>query len=155
MTTKLKISFGDWEIDYEGEPSFLKSELPKLITDLAKAANVEPPKKNPDKGQSAATDGGKVQATTKAIAAAMNYDSGPDLIKAALAHLQLVKGQESATRAQIMAEMKTVSQKYKPSMDTNFSKQINSLMPESVNEPQPKQYCLKDEALNEIRAAVA
>ena len=55
----------------------------------------------------------KLQMTTNTIAAKLDVKTGTDLALAACAHLALVKGADTFTRANILGEMKLASNYYK------------------------------------------
>jgi len=156
MAAKLRIRYGDLEIECEGEPSFIKGEVPQIVEAITKLLHAAPNAPAGVKGASGAGAGksastGKLTTTTKAIALAKGYKEGPDLVKAALACLHAVHGKECATQAEIIAEMKTVSTLYKLSMQNNMGRTVRTLMTKGdVNEPEIGKYVLSDKAKADV-----
>jgi hypothetical protein len=70
----------------------------------------------------------KLEMTTNTIATKLNSKSGADLVLAACAHLNLVKGQDSFKRANVLGEMKLASNFYKQTFNNNLSKSLKSLV---------------------------
>jgi hypothetical protein len=98
---------------------------------------------------------GNVKMTTAAIAGKLQASSGPELFKAALAYFQLVKGQETASRNELLMEMKSVTSRYKPSFASNLSPSISRLMTTNeVNEPSAGRYTLVPEELEKLKKAL-
>ena len=123
-TSKIKIKLGPIEVDYEGSETFLKEELPQLLSavsdsyaksrfeqgDASGSAIAQNTNAGTGNGGNAGT---KLQMTTGAIAAKLAVKSGPELVLAAAAHLKLVKGYDAYSRHDLTKEMKTASAYHK------------------------------------------
>lgn len=126
----VKISLGALSVEYTGEQSFVEDGLLELIGALAEKAPAASTQaiattSIPQHTSSAASVG---HLSTNTIASQMSSHSGPDLIIAAVAHLQLVKQQDKATRSEISKEMKAATTYYKASFGGNLTSYFNSLV---------------------------
>ena len=124
MESKIKIQIGNVHVDYEGSEEYIKNELPILLENLL-SFNVQDPVEE-ERAESLPTDmenpiKKKIDMTTNTIASKLDAKSGGDLVIAACAHLALVKGADSFSRANILAEMQTASNFYKKTYSNNFS----------------------------------
>lgn len=156
MTSKIKIKFGQVEVEYEGSEEFIKQELPNLIkqvSDLCRTATlpapvtldyVAPPKPP------------TIQMSAGNIAAKLSCSKGPDLVLAAAASLTLAKNQEVFTRQQILDEMKAASSYYKSSYGGNLTTLINSLIKAGkLLERTQGQYALSANSRGELESRLA
>lgn len=124
----VKISIGTLSVEYTGQQSFVEDGLLELIDALTEKA--------PDVASIAPASGGSSMGahttighlSTNTIASQMSSHSGPDLIVAAVAHIQLVKGQDKANRAEIGKEIKSATTYYKASFGGNLTSYFNSLV---------------------------
>src|SRR5437867_3237343 len=111
MSSKIKVKVGGVEVEYEGSETFLKEQLPELLSTLTKlhkevGGQIEPERDTrPDAARVALPNLG--QATTGTIAAKLRAKSGPDLIIAACARLAFVLRKDSFTRKEITQEMQS------------------------------------------------
>lgn len=129
--SKIKLKVGSVEVEFEGSEDYIKDELPNLVELLCNNS----PDENGEEEQntedvlppSGDKSKQKIEMTTNAIAAKVNADSGADLVIAACAHLYLVKGHETFTRKNILAEMQTASNYYTKSRGKNLSKSLKLL----------------------------
>ncbi len=129
--SKIKLKVGTVELEFEGSEEYMKGELPGLVELLCNNApdekteeennseDILPPSKDTSKK--------KIEMTTNAIASKLNADSGADLVIAACVHLCLVKGHDTFTRKNILAEMQTASNYYTKSRGKNLSVALKSL----------------------------
>lgn len=134
MTSKIRIKVGSAEIEFEGSEDYMRQDLPALLerlyelspspdTDEEEEGEVLPPSDDPSKK--------KLELTTNTIANKLGATTGPDLALAACAHLCLVKGRDSFSRANILGEMKLANNFYKKSYGGNLSKILRSLVSDS------------------------
>lgn len=148
MNTKLRVRYGEFEVECEGSADFIKAELPTILasfSDVLKTAAMQPAAAA--KKSTGGDESKKLESTTKAIAAKLSARSSGGLFKAALAYFQLVRGDDGASRLQILNEMKTVTQSYKPSMRGNLTGTISSLLSDGqINEPRTGYFCLSHAA---------
>lgn len=131
MTSKVKIKAGAIEIEFEGSEEYMKDELPALVELLC---SIGPVSENQEEEESqelpASTDPSKqkLQLTTNTIAAKLNVKKGGELVLAACAHLTLVKGADTFSRSNILAEMKLANNYYKETMSKNLSNTLKTLV---------------------------
>jgi hypothetical protein len=160
--SKIKIKLGPIEIEYKGSETFLKEELPQLlsaVSDLyAKShSSINDSPTNPIKDATSPDDLKKppLEATTGSIAAKLNVKSGPELILAAAARLTLVLGTPKFSRQQISDEMKTATAYYKATYLSNLSMSIASLVKgKKLNEPTTGNYALTAASLKELEQRI-
>jgi hypothetical protein len=168
-TSKIKIKLGAIEIEYEGSETFLKEELPALLTavsDLYQRSHENLPPVTTATGTPTITqipsatvinsERPKIQATTQSIAAKLQVKSGPDLIMAAIARLTFVEGIATIPRDRITAEMKTANAYFKPTYVKNLSGYLHKLVKDSkLNESSKGQYALTARSLQEMESRIA
>jgi len=135
---KIRIKVGSMEVEYEGDPSFLKDGLEELLHtmgDLSDRAAFEdedledevdtqiPPQQSPT------TTGLPFNFSTNAIATHYGAKSAADLLLCAVIQLQLVQGKDGCTRKEIIAAMKEANNFYKVSMrGGNLDNAFSSLL---------------------------
>ena len=148
-TTKIRLKINEFEIECEGQESFLKNDLSNVLASLSnyfKENNVKlsvrsslPPEKDVDSTE-------KVQNfdfSTATIASHIKAKSGPDLAIAASAFLTLVQNKETFTREEIHNEMKKAKNRYTKNMGSNLSKSLENLMKHKrLNETATNVYAL-------------
>ena len=135
MTSKVKIKAGSIEIEFEGSEEYMKDELPALVELLYSLTPIEESAEEEEESvelqPTTDTSKQKLQITTNTIAAKLNAKKGGDLILAACAHLALVKGVDTYTRSNILAEMKLATSYYKTTMNKNLSASLKTLVKQS------------------------
>jgi hypothetical protein len=154
-TSKIKIKLGPIEVEYEGSETFLKEELPQLLTavsDLyakshssfsANTSSVSQENKTGTKN--------KFQATTGSIAAKLGVKSGPELVMAAAARITLVEEESIFPRQKIIDEMKTASAYFRSTYVGNLTATINGLVKDGkLNEPSQGKYALTASSLKDM-----
>lgn len=116
------------EIEYEGDPSFLKDGLEELLVtmgDLARDPSVndddiedemDAPEIEQASPQSTSSNGQAFNLSTNAIATHYGAKSASDLVLCAVIQLQLVQGKVGCSRKEIIAAMKEANNFYKVSM---------------------------------------
>lgn len=162
-TSKIKIKLGAIEVEYEGSETFLKEELPQLlsaVSDLyAKSRpTLEVPSSSQNTFANAATvssanagNVSKLEATTGSIAAKLGCKSGPELVMAAAARLTFVLQTATFARQKIIDEMKTASAYYKSTYVSNLSSSLNNLVKDGkLNEPSQGNYALTATSLKDL-----
>ena len=126
----IKIKVGEVSIEYQGNQDFIESGLHDLlenIIDLAPASTKSgSATMNTIPGQT--TQSNLQHMSTNTIASAMGVRAGPELIMAAVAHIQLVKGKDRAVRGEISQEMKGATTYYKSTYGSNLSSYLDSLI---------------------------
>ncbi|MCE9612600.1 MAG: hypothetical protein K8R23_20555 [Chthoniobacter sp.] len=130
---KIRIKYGQLEVEFEGSEDFIKSELPELletVTGLLKAAGTEVA--DTESGSvlppSAGTSQPGLTLSTSSIAHKLGFKEGSDLVLAACAHLAFAQAKESFSRAEILKEMKAAKTYFKTSYSSNLSNYIQTLV---------------------------
>jgi len=131
MTSKVRIKAGAIEVEFEGSEEYMKEELPALVELLY---SLGPLNENGEEEESqelpasSDTSKQKLQLTTNTISAKLNVKKGGELVIAACAHLTLVKGADTFSRSNILAEMKLANNYFKESMSKNLSNTLKVLV---------------------------
>ena len=135
MSSRIKIKVGAIEVEYEGEETFIKDELPgliKIVAVLHEKTGASPPdetKKTPEeKGGGGEAGKGKASLSTSSIATKLGCKSGPDLVMAACAHLGLVELKPQFTRSEIVGEMKSATAFFNKNFLKNLSSALKTLV---------------------------
>lgn len=171
VTSKIKIKLGAIEVEYEGSESFLKDELPSLLTavsDLyqqphmgaaqpaAGSAAAHPPARDGSPQINGHGRNAAIQGTTNHIATRLQVRSGPELVIAAAARLGIVEGASLFSRQRLIDEMKTASGLYKASYSKNLTRILRQLVKEQkLNEPSAENYALTPQCSSELEARLA
>ena len=149
VTTKIRMKFGQLEIEYEGGDSFLKNDLSNLLDkmgDFCKEHSVTQFIDTSSEVKSAlsSTNGTqKLDLSTATIASRMDTKTGPDLAIAACAHLTFSKGKEAFSLAEIREEMKSAKSYYNTNMASNLYKGLKNLVKNKrLNETASDTYAL-------------
>jgi hypothetical protein len=154
MTAKLRIKAKGIEIEWEGEVEYLKNDLPDLIAAIVTALGVGIGDSDSEDAEPVLLNADK-QFTTAALAAKVQPKSGADLFKVALAKLQISDKIEPASRSQIHKEMKNAPKFYKPSMNNNLNKIIDTLLGAAeINEPSSGNYALTQAAQQQLQSKI-
>lgn len=129
--SRIRIVLGALEVEYEGEQSFIEDSLIRLTEDLlalsAKVPLASPPVSPADRGAPPPSGEG-LNATTNTVAQIISAKTGSDLALAAVARINIVKGQPTAPRADILEEMKQASTYYKDTYASNLSAYLDTLV---------------------------
>lgn len=158
MASKLRIKVGTLEIDYEGSEEFNKADLLALLEALHKIraesgsdlADVEQGDSDKVVKQTGDT------LSTSTVAQRLGADSGPLLALAAMAKLIISAGAESATRKQILAEMKLAKSFYKSSYGSNLGNTLKRLVQDgALHEVGTNNYSLNEKKRDELRKKLA
>lgn len=152
----IKIKIGGLEVDYSGSQEFIENgllDIVKRLTETGSVAVTTPP----DSGALELPNGAQVNfVSTNTVASQMSAQSGPDLIIAAVAHLQLVKGQSKATRGEISKEMKGATTFYKTTFGSNMSAYLNSLIKaKRLNQVAEQTYALSSSERQTMETLIA
>lgn len=131
MTSKVKIKAGAIEVEFEGSEEYMKDELPALVELLYSLGPIDTTEEESEPEELAVSSDKskqKLQLTTNTIASKLNVKKGNDLVIAACAHLTFVKGADTFTRNNILAEMQLASNFYKVNMRKNLSNSLKTLI---------------------------
>ncbi|MBC7752574.1 MAG: hypothetical protein H7Z73_12845 [Candidatus Saccharibacteria bacterium] len=161
-TSKIKIKLGAIEIEYEGSETFLKEELPQLLTavsDLyAKSHTTFVSDLN---STSIAEQSGNInqienfEATLTTIAAKLNVKSGPELVLASVARRTFCLAEERVTRENIIIEMKLAPSYYNQSYTGNLTPTLLRLVKSGkLKEPSQNVYTLTADTRRELEISL-
>lgn len=148
------------EVEYEGDPAFLKDGLESLLIKMAELSTKVPsePEILPDVTSSIKSPSTKngYDFSTSTIAGNLGGGSTTDLAVCALAKLELVDGKSGVKKADISKEMKTASAYYKKSMSSNLGQSLTSLIKNNrVNHGASDTYSLNADERKSIEAKFA
>lgn len=162
-SAKIRIKVGSMELEYEGDPSFLKDGLIDLLHKMSGFTDaLESEGQDEEIVETVATttptpkvNGNGVSTTT--IAAGLDAKSCSDLALAALSKLQIVDGADGASRQEITAEMKSATGYYKQSMrGGNLTKALTALVKAGrLNQLANERYSLRAAEKQKVEAKVA
>jgi len=157
QTIKLKLKTAQVEIEYEGSEIFLRSDLLRIITEIAEAHKSNPPietanQQVPDMElDSTPSSGTDFKSSVRSIATTLNVKSGPDLILATCAYLTLVAKRDTFGRNDILQEMKKAANFYKKSYNNNFSNSlVRLLLDKKIHEQEKNILALPDQIRNDM-----
>jgi hypothetical protein len=133
VTTKLRVRIGEVEVDYEGTDTFLRSELPALLTTVlelhAKTAQASAKEEvHSEKRPKAPRQSGNAPVSASTAATKMGCRSGSDLALAAAAALVIGEGKDSFSRSDLLESMRAAKAHYKASYANNLSKYLTTLV---------------------------
>ena len=153
-----KCTAGSFSVEYAGDPAFIIDDLARVVQELLEAAPEEAfvePSESVDIGTVDNT--AKIQhMSTNTIAGNLSAKSGPDVVMAAIAHIQLVKGRDKASRSDILSEMKSATTYYKSTFGSNLSSYLNSLVrAKRVNLVAENTYALTASERSSMKAIMA
>ena len=167
-TSKIKIKLGAIEIEYEGSETFLKEELPALLSAVADLyqhshstvgpTTIEESASPPQNGalNGAASSGNPMLGTTNSLAARLQVKSGPELILAGAARLTLVENLASFPRQRLIDEIKSAAQYFKANHLSNLTKNLHSLVKDGkLNEPSKGHFALTASCKADLEARLA
>jgi hypothetical protein len=129
----IKIAIGKISIEYCGDQNFIENGLLEFIESMIETSGKIPPALSVENERSASKQGGlqpsNVQhMSTNTIASQLGASTGPELAMAAIAHIQLVRKNDKATRSEIFSEMKSATTYYKSTFGGNLSASLNGLV---------------------------
>jgi hypothetical protein len=146
---ELQIQIGDMSFTYKGNQQYIENGF---LDAVKQVLEMRPPQNGKvvgaiALGEEPAVAGSPAKnlqhATTNTIASLTDTKTGPDLVVAAVTHLQLVKGQEKALRSDILEEMKSATTYYKDTFSGNLSSYLDSLVKtKRLNMVAPKTFAL-------------
>ncbi len=125
---KLRLKIGSGEVDYEGSEEFLKDHVIDIFERTFSAIPTSEKHVPIETDDEVVDDGKGMKLATASIASILNVTSGPDLIIAAAARLQLILGKENFARKELLDEMKQGTGYYKGTYSSNLSSYINRLI---------------------------
>ena len=144
---KIRLKFGQSEIDYEGPLSFLQNDFSVFMKEMADfcknhsiAMDIDLPASSEKALEQISNENKKINLSTESIASRLQVKTGPELALAASIRLNLVKGKEEFSRQDILDEMRSAKAYYKKSMGSNMISYVAGLV--------------KNQSLNEISSGI-
>ena len=157
--SRFQLSAGSLTLDYQGNEDFIRDDLVRVVQEILEALpdDVLAAPVTLDKGVQNISPVKDLQhMSTNTIAGLTAAKSGPDLVLAAIAHLQLVKGQPKAQRSEILNVMKGATTYYKSTYGSNLSSYLNSLAKsQKVNLIADSTYALTASEVSNFEALLA
>jgi hypothetical protein len=170
MGTKIHLRAGEVELSLETESPLAVSDIKEFISQVQELAQSLAPEPD-DTAPLAPTNGsnGTVSSTTaplmlehtnpqlhvNSVADRLAVKSGPDLVIAAAAYLQIVEGKKSFTRKELLEAMKSATSHYNQNIGSNLSAALKSLSGSKLNQLNNGTYALKSHELAALRSQVA
>lgn len=160
MENKIRIKWGDVEVEYEGSEAFLKKELPAILNAISKLHGESANAPGGGAGGPAGTVQrrnvvGKPAGSTSEYAARIGANACGKLILAAAAKLTFTGKQESFTRDELFKEMKTAKSYYKVTYRKNLTAYLKSLVQsQKLNELGNDTYALAPAGVKELETAL-
>jgi hypothetical protein len=160
-TAKVRVKFGNLEVDYEGDQAFVHDGLFGLIADvvalskqLPKASGRDIPPEAPGSADNGGFGSGSLTMST--IAAHLQPDGQQELIMCALAKLQIIDGKMKAEKPEILAEMKHATGYFKAAMTRNFARDLKRMIKgKKINEVSSEVYSLTASSRQELESKIA
>ncbi len=152
MASKIKIKIGNVELEYEGDETFLKQEVPEIVRALSAVVG---PKQGSvvanSQDEKQKCSNGEQLLSVSTIAAKLGSKSGPELIVAACAKLSFVDNSTTFSRDQILNEMQTATSHYKESFRKNLTQNLNTLVRnQDLNQVSADRYALPEDKKKEL-----
>lgn len=119
----VKIGIGAISVEYEGEQKFIENGLMALVERVIERAGHVP---SVDKRVRAEVS--TLDMSTNTVAQMISVKTGSDLALAAIAKINLVKGQNTAARQDILDEMREASTFFKETYVSNLSAYLVTLV---------------------------
>lgn len=156
-SAKIRIQIGSFEIEYEDNSDYLKDGLDQLLEKISELSTQMPSSATTEQGQTdSQTSNNNPTFSTNTIAAQLNAKSGSDLVLSALAQIEIVQGQNGASRSDILKEMKSATSYYAKSMGKNMTPQLASLVKsKKIHQNASNSYALSAAERRKIEAALA
>lgn len=135
MPTKLKIKMGHIEFEYEGDAVYDNDAVKDLFTHIeALMASASPSafdnallSDSSGEASSFAENGELATLAMNTVAARLGVKSGPDLVMAAAAKIQLCEGKTTFARRELLKAMQEATNYYNAGMAKNLSNFLKTL----------------------------
>lgn len=126
--SRIKVVLGALQLEYEGDQDFIENRLIAYISEVSKLAVHQSAHAvaTPHSNDSPQNNEGAV--STNTIAQAISAKTGADLVLAAMARILIGKGRPSASRQEILDEMKEATTYYRDSYASNLSAYLDTLV---------------------------
>lgn len=164
MGTKIEVRAGDIEFAFESDQAISVSEAKSFIDQVHEMAKSVGGAKAKPNGSSAPPslpkngDGGgttDIDLHVNSVAERLNVKSASDVAMAAAAYLQLVKGNASYSRSDLLAAMREATNYYNENMRANLTKTLKRLTGTKLNQLANKTFSIKAPELAKFRDQLA
>jgi len=165
LQVKVSWKLGNIELQYEGNESFLKTELPKLFQELLEIYKSSLPNgelKQPElppvteKPITETPSSEKLELSVNSIATKLQMQGRKNLVMAACLHLALVEEKTVFSRNDILEAMKTATHFYNANSKKSLSQYIISLTNQGyLLERSQGVYAIHGGKLKELRTTLA
>lgn len=164
MVEKVRIKAGPVEFEYEGETAFAIEDVKELFSHIEtlfkvpSLREVQEQHANSDAnfaGADTKPPGGNQKLHVSSVAAKLGVKSGPDLMLAAAATLQIYDGKDRFTRAELAAVMKEATKFYRTSYTSNLTSYFNTLVGPKLNQLSENVYSLTASEYQSLEARLA
>ena len=126
--SRIKIVLGALELEYEGEQSFIEDALLTFTEQLVELGSRVPTTNQAPIHSQPSSGGQKLELSTNTVAQIISAKTGSDLALAAVAKINIIRGQPTASRQEILDEMKQATTYYKETYAGNFSAYLDTLV---------------------------
>lgn len=125
---QIKITVGAVSIEYDGDQSYIENGLADFLDNVIQKSGSVPQIVSNSQAQTAASASPSLALSTNTIAQNIGVKTGSELALAAIAKINLVKGQSAAARQEVLDEMREATTYFKDSYVSNLSAYLDTLV---------------------------
>lgn len=152
---RIKIVLGTLQLEYEGEQDFIESRLIGLAEKIL-ALRVPPATHDASTVQEQRPQSPAKEVSTNTIAQLISAKTGSDLALAAIARINLIKKNSTASRSDILDEMKEATTYFKESYGSNLTSYLDTLVRgKKINLVSRSNYALSAAERSRLESALA
>lgn len=170
MGTKIHLRAGEVELSLETESPLAVSDIKDFISQVQELAQslvpepddtapLVPPNGSNGTGSSTGAplllEHANPQLHVNSVADRLSVKSGPELVIAAAAYLQIIEGKQSFTRKELLSAMKSATSYYNQNIGSNLGSSLKSLSTSKLNQLNNGTYALKSHELSVLRSQIA
>lgn len=164
MTTRVQIRAGEVELTIESDSTLAVTDIKELLGQVQEvaeslrtpypAALIQTPKQTHTATPLMIEDN-VPQLHINSVAERVGIKTGPDLAVAAAAYLQIVRGQQTFTRGELLDTMKAATSHYNQNHRSNLSSILKGLIGSKFNQTGNDSYAIKNQELIDLRGKLA
>jgi hypothetical protein len=164
MATKIHLRAGEVELSLESDNPLAISDIKDFISQIESLAQslVSPPRQVHVTTNSHATADAQImlehaplQLHVNSVADRIGAKSGPEVVIAAAAHLQIMKSKKSFTRRELIETLKLATNHYNQNIGSNLTAILKTLCGSKLNQIANDTYSLRSNELSELRGKLA
>lgn len=125
---QIKITVGAVSIEYDGDQSYIENGLAEFLDHVIQKSSSVPQLEANSTTQTTAPVNSSLALSTNTIAQNIGVKTGSELALAAIAKINLIKGQPAAARQEILDEMREATTYFKDSYVSNLSAYLDTLV---------------------------